>query len=458
MKRNILFLISIAISFSVFAQTRISGTVPGGEGQNIRLITYDDFISERIVTLGVTEINDDESFSMDININETMQAFLDINYQRTEIFIEPGKSYELNIEYDGANQLASYFNQKELEYAFTTEDSTELNRLIWKFNGDYNKFILDNFDQIYVLHDKSRVKKFKDEVDTKYANLGGEYFKNYIRYKLADVEQFARLKSKGPLAEEYFHDQPILYKNVEYTFFFNEFFEKFLVTSPSIITISDLIIYVNDETSLQMIEEKVAAVPYLQDENFRELVLIHGLKGLAYNGTYERKNVLNMIAEIGNSSQNAMHKKISNNLIQSINKLAPGSPAPDIEVVTIGGNTLKIKNIKGKPILLTFFRSGQTGTQASFDQLAELYNVYRSGLEVISISMDNDPEAYIPLANSGNYSWTFAHFGNDPLVFDQYNIRNLPLYVLIDVEGNIAAYPAPGPGDELEKLIMKVIH
>lgn len=458
MKRNILFLISIAISFSVFAQTRISGTVPGGEGQNIRLITYDDFISERIITLGVTEINDDESFSMDININETMQAFLDINYQRTEIFIEPGKSYELNIEYDGANQLASYFNQKELEYAFTTEDSTELNRLIWKFNGDYNKFILDNFDQIYVLHDKSRVKKFKDEVDTKYANLGGEYFKNYIRYKLADVEQFARLKSKGPLAEEYFHDQPILYKNVEYTFFFNEFFEKFLVTSPSIITISDLIIYVNDETSLQMIEEKVAAVPYLQDENFRELVLIHGLKGLAYNGTYERKNVLNMIAEIGNSSQNAMHKKISNNLIQSINKLAPGSPAPDIEVVTIGGNTLKIKNIKGKPILLTFFRSGQTGTQASFDQLAELYNVYRSGLEVISISMDNDPEAYIPLANSGNYSWTFAHFGNDPLVFDQYNIRNLPLYVLIDVEGNIAAYPAPGPGDELEKLIMKVIH
>jgi hypothetical protein len=459
MRKINLLVFLLAIPAIIFAQsTSISGIIYGGSGQVIRLIAYDDFISQKVVTLGSVEIGNDSSFTLEFDLKETRQAFLDINYQRSEIFVKPGESYQLEVKYDEADQLVSYFDQRDLAYRFIDSDSTELNRLIWKFNGIYNRFIDENFDQIYVLHDRSRVNSFREDVAVRFPDINDGYFRDYITYKLADVEQFARLKSKTGLGEAYFTDKPVLYDNVEYTFFFNDFFEKFLVTSPSVITISDLIIAINDEGSIEAIDTAIAKLPYMKDENFRELVMIHGLKGLAYNGVFKKPRVLEIIREIGRNTTDPIHKKICDNLEVTITRLTPGHPAPDLNLISIAGMDFKLKNIKGKPILLNFFRSAQPGTQASFDQLAELFNVYRSGLEVISISIDNDPEAYLKLANSGNYQWTFAHFGNDPNVYDLYNIRNLPLYVLIDVEGNIAACPAPPPGDKLERAVMKVVH
>jgi len=459
MKKLILFILSGILPLFIFTQTTtVSGTVTGGEGQVLRIITFDDFISKKIITLGEGKISEDGSFTMEFDLGETVGAFLDINYQRAEIFIEPGATYVLNIGYDPANQLASYFDRQGLLFEFSETNESELNRLIWRFNTMYNKFVMENFEHIVKLHDKARVAEFREQVNIEFDGNDHPYFKDYITYKLADVYQFARLKGKQTLAKEYFTDKPVLYNNVEYTFFFNEFFEKFLTTTPDVITISDLIIAVNDHQSNQMIIDALTEVPYLQDEGFRELVLIHGLRSLYFNGTYKKSQLLAMIKEINTSTNDEMHHTITANLLERLTHLAPGTPAPDIRVISIGGQEFNIKGIKSKPILLHFYRSEQKGTENAFERMTELHNYYQSGLEIISISMDNDPAAYLPLANSGGYRWTFAHYGNDPAIFDRYNIRDLPLYVLIDVEGNIALYPAPPPGEALEKEVKKVVH
>ncbi|MEN8226327.1 MAG: thioredoxin-like domain-containing protein [Bacteroidota bacterium] len=458
MKKFLLLLLCI-VPIALFAQqTTLNGIVSGADGQIIRLIAYDDFVSKKIITLGQHEIGDDGSFALTFDIQETIMAFLDINYQRAEIFIEPGKTYSLEVGYDKDNHLESYFDRKNLFYDFTDADTNDLNLRIWKFNAMYNKFVMENFDHIYTLHDKSRVHTFREEVSDVFPLSDSGYFADYITYKLADVEQYARLKGKSALSKEYFNDQVILYDNVEYTYFFEQFFEKFLITSPDVITISDLIIAVNDNADHEAIMEALAGVSYLEDKDFRELVALHALKSLYYNGTYKKPQVLQMIRALGEQTRVAMHKRIATNLLESLASLSPGSPAPDLLLTSIAGQKFNLKNIKGKPILLTFFRSAQEGTSYTFDKIAELYNQYRSGLEVISVSMDIDPLSYLDIANSGNYYWTFAHYGNDPVVYDLYNIRDLPLYVLIDVEGNISQCPAPPPGDELERAIMKVIH
>jgi len=455
---TLLLFVCILPLFAFTQSTTVSGTVAGGEGQVVRLLAFDDFISKKIITLGEGRVADDGSFSISFDLKETIGAFLDINYQRAEIFLESGNIYPINITYNSANQLESYFDRQGLEYVFQEEDAAELNRLIWQFNAMYNKFVMENFEHIVKLHDKARVADFQSQVDQEFEGIEHPYFNDLVKYKMADVYQFARLKGKQSLAENYFIDKPVLYNNVEYAFFFNEFFEKFLTSTPHVITISDLIIAVNDSSSNAMILRSLARVPYLQDEEFRELVLIHGLHSLYYNGTYKKPQVLAMIEDIKASSNDPMHRRITANLLSSLNHLAPGSPAPDMVLTSIGGQEFNLNNIKGRPILLNFFRSSQKGTQNSLESLAELYNYYRSGLEIISISMDDDPQAYIPLANSGGFHWTFAHFGNDPAVLDSYDIRNLPLYVPIDADGNIAVCPAPPPGDELERALMKIIH
>lgn len=459
MKKVLFLLAAIIIPGIIFAQkTIVSGKVSGGNGQLIRLMAYDDFISKKIISLGECTVSDEGQFKIEFDLQETIGAFLDINHMRAELFLEPGKTYELEIIYDAANRLESYFDRQGLEYSFMNENPDELNRRIWKFNEMYNKFVMENFEHIVKLHDKGRVSDFQDEVEREFNDIEHPYLNDYITYKFADIYQFARLKGRITLAEEYFTGKEVLYNNVEYTFFFEEFFEKYMTTNPDVITISDLIIAVNEEGSLPMINDALAQVPYLQDEGFRELVLIHSLRGLYFNGTYKKPKVLELIKEINKSTGDPMHKKITANLIESLGRLATGSPAPDLLLTSIGGQEFHLGNLKGKPILLNFFYSTRRDTQNNFDILAELYNYYRSGLEIISISMDDDPEAYKSLANSGGYHWTFAHYGNDPGVLDAYNIRNLPLYVLLDAEGNIAMYPAPPPGPELETAVMKVIH
>jgi peroxiredoxin/uncharacterized protein YqgQ len=458
MKKAILLVLSFIISFTSLAQTTISGMVSGGEGQVVRLIAFDDFISEKIITLGKSNIDEDGNFSMAFELDETICAWLDINYQRSEIFLEPGKSYSVTIDYNSSNQLESYFDRQSLVYEFNQPDSGDLNMIIWQFNAMYNKFVMENFQQIVTRHDKSRIVKFRDEVDEKFSNIKNIYFNNYVIYKLADVEQFGRIKGKNLLAEEYFSDKPVLYNNVEYTFFFMQFFEKFLITNPDVITISDLIILVNDMQDNQALLDSLGRLPYLQDMNLRELVMLNGLKDLYHNGIFEKDKVLMMIKTFSLMTKDPKQKQIAINLLKTLGRLTPGVPAPDLLLTGSNGESFRLRDIKGKPIYLYFYRSGQKGTHQSFDMLAETYSLYQAGLEVICVSMDIDASGLKLFTDSGKYRWTFAHYGNVPEVYDLYNIRDLPLYVLIDVEGNIAMYPAPSPGEDLESALIKVMH
>lgn len=458
MKKLILLYAFLLTSLAGMAGiTTISGKVSGAGGQVIRLLAFEDFISGKMLTLASSEIGQEGRFMLEASISEVTHVYLDINYQRAEFFLEPGVNYELNVRYHAGSQLASYFDRQGLEYDYLNQQPGDLNNNIWKFNSMYNRFIMEDFERIVTLHDKSLVSKFREAVrDTFGVQLQG-YFGNYVTYKLADVEQFARLKGKNLLAEEYFTGKPILYGNVEYTYFFSQFFEKFLITSPDVITISDLIIAVNEKTDLDLLRDALKAVPYLSDPVFRELVLLHGLKELYHNGTFKKDRVLELIRRLKAETASPRHRNIAANLLTTLPRLSPGSAAPDISLTLADGSGKQLHEIKGKPILLVFYRIGQKGMEREFDILSEMFSSYKAGLEIISISMDDEGGPAFSVFGA-KYPWTFAHYGNRPEVYDRYNIRNLPLYVLINAEGNIAACPAPGPGDELEREVMKVMH
>ena len=459
MRKLLLFIWILTIPIFFFAQkTTVSGTATAAEGQVIRVLAFDDFISEKIITLAESNISGDGNFLMEFELKDTIYAYLDINSQRSDIFLEPGQSYSIEVEYSQANQLESYYDRQGLAFVFRDADPKDLNQLIWRFNEMYNKFIIENFSHIVNLHDKSRVTKFREEIKTEFHSVEHPYFMNYVKYKMADVEQFARLKGKTTLANEYLDNQAVLYNNVEYAFFFSQFFQKYLITSSNAITVSDLIIAVNDKQDYRIIMDSLSSVPYLQDENFRELVLLFALKELYSNGTFKKAGIMEMLKDIRLNTRDPEHRKIAANLLEKFAKLMPGLPAPDLNLADEEGAIFKLSDLRGKPILLIFFRSKHPGLTTEFDQLVELYTVYKSGLEIISVSMDPSAADMQSIINSGKYTWKFAHYQNSPEVYDLYNIRHLPLYVLISVEGNIAVCPAPSPEGGLENAIMKLIH
>lgn len=66
--------------------------------------------------------------------------------------------------------------------------------------------------------------------------------------------------------------------------------------------------------------------------------------------------------------------------------------SPDISLMTIEGEELRLAELRGKPLLVTFWATTCPGCIKEMPHLIELYNeLSPRGLEIIGIAMDYDP-------------------------------------------------------------------
>lgn len=78
--------------------------------------------------------------------------------------------------------------------------------------------------------------------------------------------------------------------------------------------------------------------------------------------------------------------------------LAPSGAqrAPDLTLQLIDGKKLKLSNLKGKPVLITFWATSCPGCIKEMPHLIELYNeMHEQGLEIIGIAMPYDRPDYV---------------------------------------------------------------
>ena len=67
-------------------------------------------------------------------------------------------------------------------------------------------------------------------------------------------------------------------------------------------------------------------------------------------------------------------------------------PAPDIELITLENDRIKLKSLQGKPVLITFWATSCPGCIKEIPHLVELHEkLGPRGLKIIGISMAYDP-------------------------------------------------------------------
>lgn len=78
--------------------------------------------------------------------------------------------------------------------------------------------------------------------------------------------------------------------------------------------------------------------------------------------------------------------------------LAPGGlkQAPDIAVTTLDGHQIRLADLLGRPVLVTFWATSCPGCVKEMPHLIELYQeLAPKGLEVIGIAMSYDPPNHV---------------------------------------------------------------
>ena len=431
----------------------ISGKVIHGKGFTIRLMTYNDQVSYLRKTLQSFLIPADEQFYFNVEINSVNYCWLDLEFQQVELFIQPGQSYEIEIELKDQSLSSSYYNRAGLPYKIIKDDDDHLNLSVQDFNQLYNDFLLNYSQKIRSGSSKSTYDNFIKAIDLRFQNTTNPFFVNYIRYKIASMQLFMRLKSRETIGQEYIAGQPVLYNHLEYMDFFHLFFEKYFLTVGKYVDYNKSYDLINGSASLPDILDSLKSDPVLVDAGVRELLLLDGLKELYNVSGFNRNRIITLINEMSINGSCYESRLLAANLLFRLNRLHPGTPAPGFALSSITSKEeYQLTDFSGKHIYLAFFDSQNPACQSELGMITGIYEEYRNKVAFVAISVDKDMRALTDYLKRAELPWLVLHYQGNLELLEQYDASTYPHFVLIDHKGRIARCPAPSPSENIQKV------
>ena len=100
--------------------------------------------------------------------------------------------------------------------------------------------------------------------------------------------------------------------------------------------------------------------------------------------------------------------------------LAPGgfNTAPDVTFKTLKGEQVELSELRGKPVLVTFWATSCVGCMREMPHLIELHHeLHAKGLEIVGVAMEYDPPNH---------------------VLETVERRQVPYPISLDLDGSIA--------------------
>jgi len=124
-----------------------------------------------------------------------------------------------------------------------------------------------------------------------------------------------------------------------------------------------------------------------------------------------------------------------------------GFLAPDFELSTTAGDTIKLSDLRGQAVLVNLWATWCPPCRAEMPAIEKIYNEYKDqGFTVLAVDMtyQDDPAAVLPFVEE--YGLTF------PILLDKtgemgkaYQLKSLPSSYFIDREGIITEVVIGGP-------------
>jgi peroxiredoxin len=118
--------------------------------------------------------------------------------------------------------------------------------------------------------------------------------------------------------------------------------------------------------------------------------------------------------------------------------LTTGNTAPDFTLTDAQGTTTQLSQLRGEPVLLTFFRTDCTWCHVEMPKMANAFRRHPDfAVEVLGIALDNDRTLVDAFANEQQLDFTILHDSSGESA-RAYGIERVPSIVLVDSEGSIA--------------------
>lgn len=127
-------------------------------------------------------------------------------------------------------------------------------------------------------------------------------------------------------------------------------------------------------------------------------------------------------------------------------------PAPDFAVTDRDGNTVRLSDLRGKPVILNFWASWCGPCKSEMPDFEQAYLTYGEEIHFVLVNVTDGSRETIETASSyiDGQGYTF------PIYFDTtleasilYGASAIPMSVFIDAEGRLIAYTAGALNSEM---------
>ena len=125
----------------------------------------------------------------------------------------------------------------------------------------------------------------------------------------------------------------------------------------------------------------------------------------------------------------------------------------------LDGKPVSLASLKGKIVLLEFWATWCPPCRSSIPGTEKLYETYHArGFEVLGISLDSDDWDSVKAFRT-EYKITYRVLEGSDEVAEQFGVRSIPMFILLDRDGQQVREPYFGSGNEkaIEQEIKKLL-
>ncbi|MFN0032535.1 MAG: TlpA family protein disulfide reductase [Flavobacteriales bacterium] len=437
-------------------------------GRLVAAFVVNDYISGKRELVAETRIADNGTFKLAFDITQTSEVQIVVLHMQGSMYAKPGNTYDILLPGEAQSDFKR-LDKTEMQINFGLLPDDDLNNIIRSFNTDYYAFVNEHYYDFATGEAKNApefvskkevdmighsaksdslklrslsnfselVTAYMDSTHQKYDRYqANDFFKQYMRYSLAEIELAAGLNRKL-FYREYFMSQSVLLNNPAYMRVFKTFYHD-VFTSQTKERNSQIVKYVNAQHDAAMLVELFATDSTMLSESIRKMVVIRGLKEVYYHKEFLRSAVEKTLRKMAESEAESDAGKVAANTLYSLQKNKEGWEQEDFVLLDTQNEKWQLAEHSGIPVYILFFADWSAPSLKEMLMLEKLADNYATDVLLVAINMDADYNMLKKYMYDHPNSKLTLLYGYDNIKLkENFDLKSVPHAVMLSPEQKV---------------------
>lgn len=451
-----LFLMLLYVCPTHAAKVVVSGKNDSYAGETLELRRYTEKVLNGSESVATAKVGKEGDFRFEFDLTNECQVYLPGDAQRGYMYVEPGKSYEIEIpnkrERTLFEKLQPYFQPNEYLFFIQKPDKNGVNMKILQFEDAFDFFTMK---ALASKGDVDTVQYSVNELNRIFSDFTSKFQKDYKNYRCLLLKaQFSDPVQMGGVYSE-FSKLGVDKSNPAFWDLFNNVFYNII---PNTLGSEDFYVFkkIIETTNAKMLLMHIQEQYKISDTELRELAAIKIVGDLAAAEIFDNKLVVRMLNNLAAAISMTENKELALNVAATVGSTLVGEGAPNLVGHDLNGKKHELNEFLGKYIYLNICNSRLMKTEKDLKILDRFQQTFEGQLQVVNIFVYDDKERVEKITKGLSGKMQIWLAPESDVLRKVYNARAVPSYYLMDNEGKFVLLRKAEPNDELRYLLLNI--